>query len=121
MLDECVSPRAARRLNEVGVDAYHVRDRGMAGAPDHEVWRQAVNDGRCLVTINLRDFVALAKRGEIHGGLITLPPQTTADEQFDLIVKALSHVAADAPGAGFLNKWLDIDVQGRITVQDLPE
>jgi predicted nuclease of predicted toxin-antitoxin system len=73
ILDENVSPATVRPLTEAGHDVCHVRDRGLIGQPDHMVWRRAIAESRILVTINARDFVRLAEREELHGGLVTFP------------------------------------------------
>ena len=67
LLDENVSPSNVRALSEAGHDAYHVRDRGLMGQPDHVIWRRAVDENRIVVTINARDFVRLAEREEQIG------------------------------------------------------
>jgi predicted nuclease of predicted toxin-antitoxin system len=89
LLDENISPFVARRLNNMDVDAYHVRDRGLTGARDDVIWRRAVEEDRVLVTINVRDFVRLAERSDVHPGVITFPSGCTRDEQFALITRAL--------------------------------
>jgi len=119
LLDENLSPSIVRRLVEAGHDVWHVRDRGLSGAPDHVVWRRAIDDARVLVTINERDFVKLAGREELHGGLVTLPFGTTRDEQFALIVRAIA--AFDAQdGAGSINAWLRVGLDGAAEIVELP-
>jgi predicted nuclease of predicted toxin-antitoxin system len=73
LLDENVSPSTVRPLFAVGHDVYHLRDRGLIGQPDHVIWRRAIDESRILVTINALDFVRLAAREELHGGLVTFP------------------------------------------------
>jgi predicted nuclease of predicted toxin-antitoxin system len=117
LLDENLSPSIVRRLVEAGHDVWHVRDRGLAGAPDHVVWRRAIDEARVLITINERDFVKLAGREELHGGLVTLPFGTTRDEQFALIMQASAALGAQR-GSG-LNAWLRIDLDGAIEIVEL--
>jgi predicted nuclease of predicted toxin-antitoxin system len=82
LLDEAVSRSVAHRLRSLGIDAIHIGERGLANSrfPDYAVWRRAVEESRILVTINVRDFVALAKREEIHAGLITFPSGAASAE-----------------------------------------
>jgi predicted nuclease of predicted toxin-antitoxin system len=65
LLDENLSPAAAVALNAGGIDACHVRDRGILGATDHEVLERAFLEDRILVTSNVDDFVKLARAREI--------------------------------------------------------
>ena len=79
LLDENVSPSNVRALSVAGHDVYRVRDRGLIGQPDHVIWRRAVDEDRVLVTINARDFVRLAEREDLHGGLLTFPLGSSLD------------------------------------------
>jgi predicted nuclease of predicted toxin-antitoxin system len=120
LLDENVSPSLARRLNHLGVDAYHVRDRGLSGAADHVVWRRASEEGRILVTINLRDFVRLARRSGLHAGIVTFPSGCTPAEQFTLIEGALTFLDTEAAqGRDAINRWLELDRDGSIRIHDV--
>ncbi len=120
-LDENVSPSNVRPLAEAGHDVYHVRDRGLMGQPDHVIWRRAVDENRILVTINARDFVRLAGREELHGGLVTFPSGSRPHEQLILILRAIEHLEADhAQGRDPMNRWLDIGNDGEIRVTDVP-
>lgn len=121
LLDENVSPSAVGPLAEAGHDAYHLRDRGLTGQPDHVIWRRAIAESRVLVTINARDFVRLAEREELHGGLITFPSGSRPAEQLAQISRAIEAFEADeARGQGPINRWLDIGDDGDIRITDLP-
>ena len=79
LLDENVSPSIVRRLNDLGIDAYHARDRGLSGAADHVLWRRAFEEDRILVTINVHDFVSsqsdqACMRGSLHSLRAVHPP-----------------------------------------------
>jgi hypothetical protein len=121
LLDENVSPSNVRPLAEAGHDVFHVRDRGLMGQPDHVIWRRAVDENRILVTINARDFVRLARREELHGGLVTFPSGARPYEQLMSIARAIEHLEADnARGGDPMNRWLDIGDDGAIRIIDLP-
>ena len=117
LLDENVSPTVVPSLAKKGHDAYHIRDRGLIGAPDHVIWRRAVDEGRVIVTINAHDFVRLARREDLHGGLITFPSGATADQQVNLILRAVETL--EAAGGDPVNRWLDIAEDGEIRIRDL--
>lgn len=120
LLDENVSPSIVRPLLAAGHDAYHVRDRGLIGQPDHVIWRRAVDEDRVVVTINAGDFVRLAEREDLHPGLLTFPSGSRPDEQLALIVRAIEHFSADrTQGDDLLNRWLDIRGDGYIRVANL--
>lgn len=57
LLDEMFPVEAARHLrDELGHDAVHVSEVGLAGAADSEVARLARTEERALVTENVADF-----------------------------------------------------------------
>ena len=121
LLDENVSPSTVRRLNALGVDVYHARDRGLPGAADHVLWRRAFDEDRILVTINVRDFVRLAERSGLHSGIITFPSGCTPAEQFSLISRALEFLNAETnQGRDAVNRWLEMARDGAIVVHDVP-
>jgi predicted nuclease of predicted toxin-antitoxin system len=72
-VDECLSPTLARRLNELGFDAFHPLDIGRRGEPDHRVLSRCVEEDRILITENARDFRGLIGRVDMHPGLVILP------------------------------------------------
>jgi predicted nuclease of predicted toxin-antitoxin system len=73
LLDENISPAIIGRLCNLDIDAVHIRDRAMLGAPDRVVWRHENDNGRTLVTINLADFASLCKSTATHCGVIAIP------------------------------------------------
>jgi predicted nuclease of predicted toxin-antitoxin system len=121
LLDENVSPSIVRALSAAGHDVFHVRDRGLIGQPDHVIWRRAVAENRILVTINARDFVRLAEREELHGGLVTFPSGSRPHEQLIVILRVIEYLEADyVQGRDSMNRWLDVGDDGHIRVTDLP-
>jgi predicted nuclease of predicted toxin-antitoxin system len=121
LLDENVSPSIARRFNDLGVDVYHARDRGLRGAADHVLWRRAFEEDRILVTINARDFVGLAERSGLHAGIITFPSGCAPAEQFLLIERALQFLDSETnQGRDAVNRWIEITHDGSLLVHDLP-
>jgi hypothetical protein len=74
LLDEMFSPALRDALTDKGITAVHVRDIGLAGAPDAEVFRAAQEARYALLTENLVDFLRIAAdyaiRGDHHHGLV---------------------------------------------------
>jgi predicted nuclease of predicted toxin-antitoxin system len=52
-----------------GLDACHVRERGLLGATDAEVLERAFSEARVFVTKNVGDFAKLANARELHAGI----------------------------------------------------
>ena len=52
LLDQGLPFRAAGRLTELGIDALHVRQIGLAAAPDDEILDYARTHGRTCVTLD---------------------------------------------------------------------
>lgn len=72
LIDEMFSAVVARHLTDLGHDARHVRDLGLAGHPDDEVFRQAIAEDRIVVTENAVDFVPLLDAAASAG--VATPP-----------------------------------------------
>ena len=121
LLDENVSPSLARRLNNLNIDAYHVRDRGLTGAADYVVWHRAIAEDRIVVTINIRDFVRLAARSDTHPGVITFPSGCAREEQFALLKGAVAFLTTEMnQGRSAVNRWFEVAEDGSIRVHQLP-
>ncbi len=76
VLNEMWSSEIARQLRSRGFDvvAATERPRRYRGVPDHEFFRRAQEDGRTVVTDNVRDFMVIvaehASRAEPHCGVV---------------------------------------------------
>ena len=119
LLDENISPKVAETLaREDGVDACHVRDRGLLAASDREVLDRAFSEDRILVTSNVADFVKLARARDLHPGIILLEDGALPrDEQFRVVRAAVVVLRGIAD---LTNKVLWIAVDGSTRVEDIP-
>ena len=94
LLDENLSPAAAVALAATGIDACHVRDRGILGASDHDVLERAYLEDRVLVTSNVGDFVKLAAAREIHAGIVLVEHTgLLRGEQIELLREVAARLA----------------------------
>ncbi len=85
VLDEHYSPAIAEQLQLRGYDVISVAERVIAELthlrrkPDEELLRWAGDEGRVLVTENVRDFMpihhAFLARGELHAGILFTSPR----------------------------------------------
>ncbi len=60
VIDAQLPPGLANWLREIGHEALHVREVGLAVATDTEIWRYACNQTATLVTKD-QDFIGLAE------------------------------------------------------------
>ena len=118
LLDENLSPAAAVVLVAGGIDACHVRDRGILGATDHEVLERAFLEDRILVTSNVDDFVKLARAREIHAGIVLIERAgLLRDEQIELIRQVAAKLAEHG---AMINELLHIDERGAMRFEEVP-
>jgi predicted nuclease of predicted toxin-antitoxin system len=121
LMDECMSPRLVAKLWDRGMDTIHVRDRGMLGSPDHEVWRYAQSENRTVCTINANDFRKIAaSQGSDHAGVIAIAGGADPAGQFDMTMAALNWVDSTSnSGSGFLNRYIEVDEDGEIIFAEI--
>ncbi len=119
LLDENVSPKVAEELARVdGLDACHVRDRGLLAASDPQVLECAYDEDRVLVTANVADFLKLARAREVHPGIILFEDGALSRaDQLRLIRLA---VAAIGGLGDLVNKVLWIASDGAARIDDVP-
>src|SRR5262245_8970125 len=95
-----LSPRVVALLRERGFDATGAHAVGQAGRSDLEQLRYAAQDGRCLITRNVTDFLELIRslinRQESHAGIILVPASFRGDE-FALLADAIAQSVATFP------------------------
>jgi predicted nuclease of predicted toxin-antitoxin system len=116
LLDENTSPRLVRSLWEREVDAIHVRDRGLLGASDHEIWKFAKQEARTIVTINGKDF---RKDCQEHPGIVVIPSGGSPDAQLEFIMSAVTWVTSTNSSDGFSNRYLEIGDRGEIILAEV--
>lgn len=119
LLDENLSPRVAEILrNEDGLDAVHIRERGLLEAKDHEVLERAYKEDRVLATKNVADFVKLARARELHAGIILIEDgDLVRDEQLRVLRAA---VAALSGEPDLVNRVLRLWADGTAVFEDVP-
>lgn len=116
-----MSPRLVHMLWDRGLDTIHVRDRGMLGAPDHEVWRYAQSNERTICTINAGDFRRLAKAEDgDHQGVLAVASGHPASGQLDMTMAALNWLTTGSnSGAGFLNRYIEVNDNGEVVLAEI--
>lgn len=121
-LDECVSPRVAKDLMaEDGHYIVHPLLQGGRGHGDHTVLARCIDEDLVLVTVNARDFRALASRSEIHPGMIMLPC-VSKDRSKVLLRGAIEYLETLGDPSNFMvNKVLEVHEAGSFQLYDLPE
>lgn len=119
LLDENVSPRVGEILRDQdGLDAVHVRDRGLLQAPDAVVLERSYAEDRVLVTKNVEDFVKLARARELHPGIILLEDgDLVRDEQLQVVRAA---VAILRPEPDLVNRVLRVWANGTSVFEEVP-
>jgi predicted nuclease of predicted toxin-antitoxin system len=118
LLDENVSPSLPPDLAQLGVDALPIRNRGMLGADDHELWRFAQLEERTLVTINGKHFYKLAAQSDRHHGAVIIPSGGARGEQFGYIASAVTLAVTDDPfDPNLLNKFVEVEEDGTVASQ----
>ncbi len=119
LLDENVSPHVGVELARVdGLDACHVRERGLLSATDAEVLERAYDEDRILVTANVADFLELARAREVHPGIVLFEDGALLrDEQLRMLRIA---VIAIAEAGDLVNKVLWVLANGTTRLEELP-
>lgn len=119
LLDENISPKGAEELARVdGLDACHVRDRGLLAATDAEVLERAYDEDRILVTANVGDFLKLARARDVHPAIVLLEDGALRRaEQLRLVRVA---AAAIAQLGELLNNVVWVAADGSTRVEDIP-
>lgn len=107
LLDEDVQAGLAEALRRRGLDAVHLQELENKGLADAAVLALAAEQGRCLISYNVRDFVLLhnayAAEGRPHPGIL-LGAQRPMGQLLRALLRHLQgHSAADlANRVGFL-------------------
>jgi predicted nuclease of predicted toxin-antitoxin system len=120
-IDESLSPRLARHLNETGLhDATHSLLGGGRSEPDHRVLVRCITEDRVLVTQNARDFRKLVGGVDLHPGLIILPAGTRQATVAWLDAAIAYLEARGDPMDLMVNRVLEVEIDGRVRLYRLP-
>lgn len=99
-LDEDLSHRIAELARARGCDVLSSHECGRDGLRDEEQLRLAAAEGRCFVTRNRDDFIALTVRcfqdGAPHAGVLIVPDSLPADD-FAALAAAVVAYAEEHP------------------------
>ena len=99
-LDEDLAPQIAARLRPEAIDAASALEVGNTQLSDRDQLRYAAQEGRGLVSRNVRHFVPLAqeaiRRQEPHAGIVLCPPSIQGFETAR-IANALIRLARQFP------------------------
>ncbi|MBK1621724.1 hypothetical protein CKO42_25725 [Lamprobacter modestohalophilus] len=63
LIDENLSPQLAAWANEQGLEASAAIYVALQGKPDIQLWRHASAHSQIVVTVNVGDFLSLARSG----------------------------------------------------------
>lgn len=108
LIDENLSPILALWANEHGVPAQAVGYVGLQGASDEQVWRYAYQNDQVVVTINVGDFMRLAKSVDLHPGVIAIREAgLTRQEQWVRLQQALAYIKHEI-GGDLINQVLEV-------------
>ena len=103
LLDEHFSYLIAQALRADGHDVQAASEIGLTGMPDEQLLVTAAQQGRVLVTNNVRDFVPLerewAAAGDVHQGIIYTDDDSVARavNQMGELLRRLTRVLDDHP------------------------
>lgn len=119
LVDECLSPKIAIRLNELRFDAIHPRDRGWRGQQDHAILNHAYQEDRIIVTANAEDFKKLVSGRELHPGLIILP-NVGSERGTRLLETVIAFAGAKGnPSDDLVNRVIEVREDGAIEEYEL--
>ena len=120
LIDENLSPVLARWANESGVFASAVIYVGLQGKPDINIWRYAYENDLVVVTVNVEDFIVLAKGVELHPGVIAFR-EAGLDRltQWARLQGSLAYVETHCAG-DLVNKMLEVWGNGEFLLQEIP-
>jgi len=98
-LDEDVHFGLASELRKRGYDAVHVSGLNLKGRSDKEQLRCAVEQERCLLSFNMKDFILLhyewLQHGREHFGII-VSKQLPIGQTFSRLLKKLQYMSRES-------------------------
>lgn len=122
LLDENLSPRLIERAAKLGIYATYVARIGLAGRSDPDIFRYAFANDMVVATINVADFLTLARGVDLHPGVIALRVSgLTANEQWEHLEPALRDcLRLPNPAVDMTNHVVEITGIGLFSRYPLP-
>jgi predicted nuclease of predicted toxin-antitoxin system len=119
LLDENLSPWVAERLRkDDGIDAVHVRERGLLEADDRVVLDSAFAEDRIVITCNVDDFVRFARARELHPGIVLVEDgDLLRPEQLQVVRAAVATLQGERD---LVNRVLRIWLDGETLFEEIP-
>ncbi|OGP74946.1 MAG: hypothetical protein A2V86_17405 [Deltaproteobacteria bacterium RBG_16_49_23] len=95
LVDNALSPVIARRLQEAGYDAVHVRDYGLQTAEDEAVFECAIQEKRILVSVDtdFGSFLFLPRKEKTSVILFRRTTPRRPDAQVKLLLANLPNIS----------------------------
>jgi predicted nuclease of predicted toxin-antitoxin system len=82
LIDNAISPKPSQHLAQAGHDCVHVRDHGLASAPDAVIFQRAAAEDRILVSADT-DFGSLLAETGWSGPSVILFRRTSGNRLFE--------------------------------------
>jgi predicted nuclease of predicted toxin-antitoxin system len=118
LFDECLTPRLSAVANERGFEGAHVNERELRQTRDSLIARYCIDHDLIMVTNNARDYRRIYAHLDLHPGPVIILPSVRGPKQEELFLRALNHLTEQPD---LVNKLLEVDAVGQVTVSDLPE
>lgn len=106
LIDENLSPLLASWANERGIEASAAIYVGLQGRPDIQVWKHAFEHSQIVVTVNVGDFIGLARTIDVHPGVIALREAgLDRDGQWSRLDDALHYILVHVRSRTISTTW----------------
>ena len=120
LIDENLSPLLATWANQQGLAASAAVYVGLQGKPDIYVWQYAYQHNQMVVTVNVNDFISLAKNIDLHPGVIAFREAgLDRTAQWERLQEAIQFVQDQCAG-DLTNQVLEVRGRGDLILHAIP-